>query len=112
MPDRIRDGVKASAVVNPSSGVEFLKVERLIIQKLLGFRIGSDKNLKAAVEKESGDGIGPDAATDGVGGFEKEERNILRMEASGGGEAGKTSAYDDNAGLTLRRGEASGGVNG
>lgn len=88
MQDRVRDGVKASAVVNSSSGVELLKVEGLIIQKPLGFRIGSDENLEAAVEKESSDGIGPDAAADGIGGFENEERDILRMEAGGGGEAG------------------------
>ena len=111
MPDRIRDGVKASAVVNSGTGVELLKVEGLIIQKLLGFRIGSDENLEAAVEKESSEGIGPNAAADGVGGFEKEKRNILRMEAGGSGEASKTGADDDNAGLAFRWGEASGGVN-
>lgn len=101
MPDRVGDSVKASAVVNSSAGVELLKVEGLIVQKPLGFGIRGDENLEAAVEKETVEGIGPDAAADGVGGFEKEEGNALGMETSGGGEAGETSADDDDAGSAL-----------
>lgn len=62
--------MKLPAVENLSSGVESPEIERFVVEKLLGFGIRGDEDLKPSVEKEAVDGgVCADAAADAVGGF-------------------------------------------
>lgn len=88
MPPGIRNGVEAAAEEHLSAGVKSLEIKSVVVQKLPSFRIGRDEDLEAAVEGEAVDEIGADAATDAVGGFEEEERDVLGLEVGRGGQAG------------------------
>lgn len=66
IPEGVGDGVETTAVVNTGAGVEFLEVEGLVVEKFLGFGVGGDEDLEAAVEKEPVDDISSDAAADRV----------------------------------------------
>ena len=77
--------MKLPAVENLSSGVEPLQIKRLVIEKLLGFGVRGDENLKPSVEEEAVDDVCADATADAVGSFEEQERDSLGGEASGGG---------------------------
>lgn len=57
----------------------------MVIEELLGFWVGSDEDLEATVEEEAINNICADAATNGIGCFEEEERDVLRVEVGGGG---------------------------
>ena len=77
--------MKLPAVENLSSGVESLQIKGLVIEKLLGFGIGGDENLKPSVEEEAVDDVCADATADAVGSFEEQERDSCGGEASCGG---------------------------
>lgn len=85
MAKRVGDGVELAIVEDLGSGIEFLEVQGLVIEELLGFWVGGDEDLEAAVEEEAVDNVGADAATDGVGCFEEEERDVVGVEVGGGG---------------------------
>ena len=44
MAERVGDGVELAIVEDSGAGVELLEVERLIIEELLGFRVGGDED--------------------------------------------------------------------
>lgn len=85
MAKRVGDGVELAIVEDLGSGIEFLEVQGLVIEELLGFWVGGDEDLEAAVEEEAVDNVGADTATDGVGCFEEEERDVVGVEVGGGG---------------------------
>jgi len=91
--------VKLAIVENSSSRVELLEIQGLIIEELLGFGIGGDEDLEAAVQEEAVDNVGADAASDGVRSFEKEEGDVVGVEVGGGGKAGEASADDNDSGF-------------
>lgn len=66
MAERVGDGVKSTIVENSSSGVELLEIQGLVIEELLGFWIGGDEDLEAAVQEEAVDNVSADAAADRV----------------------------------------------
>lgn len=99
MAERVRDGVKLAIVENSSPGVELLEIQGLIIEELLGFGIGGDEDLEAAVQEEAVDNVGADAASDGVGSFEEEEGDVVGVEVGGGGKTGEASADDNDSGF-------------
>lgn len=98
MAERVGDGVELAIVEDSGAGVELLEVEGLIIEELLGFRVGGDEDLEAAVEEEAVDNVGADASSDGVGGFQEEEGDVLGVQVGGGGESGEARADDDDSG--------------
>lgn len=98
MAERVGDGVELAIVEDSGAGVELLEVEGLIIEELLGFRVGGDEDLEAAVEEEAVDNVGAHAASDGVGGFQEEEGDVLGVQVGGGGESGEARADDDDSG--------------
>lgn len=69
----------------------------MVIEEFLGFGIGGDKDLEAAVEEEAVDNVGADAAADGVGGIEEEEGDVVGVEVGGGGETGEAGTDDDDS---------------
>lgn len=77
--------MEASIIVYLSSGVKFLEFQSFVIEEFLSFRISCNEDLEAAVEEETVDNVGTDTATDGVGSFYKEERDVI------GGEPGRGS---------------------
>lgn len=56
-----------------------MEIQGIVVEKVLGFRVGSDEDLEAAVKEEAFDDVCSNAAADGVGGFEKEEMSVLRV---------------------------------
>jgi len=97
--ERVGDGVKLAIVENSSSGVELLEIQGLVIEELLGFWVGGDEDLEAAVQQEAVDNVGADSASDRVGSFEEEERDVVGVEVGGGGKAGEACADDNNSGF-------------
>lgn len=85
MAKGVSDGVELATVEDSSAGVEFLEVQGFVVEKLLGFWVGGDEDLEAAVEEEAVDNVGADAAADSVGCFKEEERDVLGVQMSGGG---------------------------
>jgi hypothetical protein len=77
--------VELTIVVNASAGVESLKIEGLVVEKLLGFGVCRDEDLESAVEKKAVNDVSSDAAADVVGSFEKEEGDVLGVEVGGCG---------------------------
>ena len=99
MAEGVGNGVELAIVEDSGAGVEFLEVKGLVVEEVLGFGVGGDEDLEAAVEEEAVDNVGADAAAHGVGGFEEEEGDVAGVEVGGGGEAGESGADDDNPGF-------------
>lgn len=73
------------------------------MKELLGFRVGSDEDLEAAVKKKAVDDVGSDTAADGVRSFEEEEGDVVGVEVGGSGKTRKAGSNDDDTrGFWLR----------
>lgn len=77
--------MELTVAVNASAGVESLKIEGLVVEKLLSFGVCRDEDLESAVEKKAVNDVSSDAAADVVGSFEKEEGDVLGVEVGGCG---------------------------
>lgn len=66
------------------------------MKEFLGFRVGGDKDLEAAVKKKAVDDVSSDTAANSVGSFEEEEGDVAGVEVGGGGKTRKASSDDDD----------------
>lgn len=92
----IGDGLEAVVEEDFCAGAKGAELECVVIEYALGFGIGGEEDLEAAIESEAVDYVGADASAGGVGGFENAERDAALLEAEGAAEAGDSGSDNSN----------------
>ena len=69
IPPRIDEAVEPATITYECTWIELAKIQRAIVKNPPGFRVSGQQDLKASVEQEAVDFIGPNATADVVGRF-------------------------------------------
>jgi len=80
---------------NERPRIEPAKLERVHVEALLHLRIPGEHDLKASIEKEAVDVVGPYPTANAVGSLEHLTIDARSNEILGTRETGETSAHDD-----------------
>ena len=72
------------------------QVEEGIVEQTLGLRISGEQNLKSAVEQETINLIGTNAASNAIGGFKNLKADAFFVKLARAGKTGQTCPNDKN----------------
>ena len=91
--------MKAACLADEGAGSEMFEGEGVVIEHAVGFGIGGEQDLEAAIETEALNEVSAHAAAGGVGGLEQLHAHASGGEIAGASEACETSSDDDSVGV-------------
>lgn len=95
--------VQTAIEINEGTRPERAQIEARQVQEFSGFRIRVEIDLKAAIQPEAIDHVGPHAPAHVVAGFEDQRLRSGFSQPDGTGEAGQSAADDEHPFLRRHR---------